>query len=164
MTYDTQHLKGKAVSKGEVVLKIGGTDEFLIECRISEKDFPLVKNGQKARVTIKPFPKGEYKLFSAIVVTTGMDSDSGGPPASIGIEDKINALMNGPQALKENYYPVTLKLEKPYYMLLFGNRYEVKPGFSAQVQIIVEDERIATLLFKRVLRIKGKMSLDNIHL
>ncbi|MCD4678364.1 MAG: HlyD family secretion protein [Desulfobacula sp.] len=163
MTYDTKHLEGKAVSRGEVVLKIGGTDEYLIECKISEKDFPLVKTGQNARVTMKPFPKGEYKLFAATVATTGIDSTAGGPSA-IGIEEKINTLINGPQALKENYYTVTLKLEKPYHMLLFGNRYEVKPGFSAQDQIIVEDERIATLLFKRVLRIKGKLTWDNIHL
>ena len=164
MTYDTKHLEGRAVSKGEIVLKIGGTDEYLIECQISEKDFPLVKTGQKARVAIKPFPKGEYKLFSATVATTGIDSTTGGPSSSIGIEEKINTLINGPQALKENYYPVTLKLEKPYHMIVFGNRYEVKPGFSAEASIIVEDERIATLLFKRVLRIKGRFTQDNIHL
>ncbi|WP_300464416.1 HlyD family efflux transporter periplasmic adaptor subunit [Desulfobacula sp.] len=164
MTYDTKHLEGKAVSRGEVVLKIGGTDAYLIECQISEKDFPLVKPGQNARVTMKPFPKGEYKLFSATVATTGIDSKAGGPSAKIGIEEKINTLINGPLVLKENYYPVTLKLERPYHMLVFGNRYEVKPGFSAEAQIIVEDERIATFLFKRVLRIKGKMIWDNIHL
>jgi multidrug resistance efflux pump len=164
MTYDTKHLEGRSVSKGEVVLKIGGTDEYLIECQISEKDFPLVKTGQKARVTIKPFPQGEYKLFSAKVLTTGIDSTAGGPSSSIGIEEKINTLINGPQALKENYYPVTLTLEKPYHMVVFGNRYEVKPGFSAEASIIVEDERIATLLLKRVLRIKGKLTRDNIHL
>lgn len=164
MTYDTQHLEGRAVLKGEVVIKIGETDKYLIECKISEKDFPLVKIGQKARVAIKPFPKGEYKLFLAHVATVGIDSTAGGPSTSIGIEEKINTLVNGPQALIENYYPVTLTLEKPYYMVLFDNRYEIKPGFSAQVQIIVEDERIAILLFKRVLRIKGKLAWDNIHL
>ena len=164
MTYDTKHIEGRAVSRGEVVLKIGGIDEYLIECKISEKDFPLVKIGQKARVAMKPFPKGEYKLFLAHVATIGIDSAAGWPSASIGIEEKINTLMDGPQALKENYYPVTLTLEKPYHMILFGNRYEVKPGFSAQVRIIVEDERIATLLFKRVLRIKGNLAWDNIHL
>ncbi len=164
MTYDTKHLEGKAATKGEVVLKIGGTDEYLVECKISEKDFPLVKIGQTARITMKPFPKGEYKLFSATVTTTGIDSQAGGPSGEIGMEAKMTALMNGATALKENYYPVTLKLEKPYHMVLFGNRYEVKPGFSASAEIIVEDERIATLIFKRVLRIKGMLTLDNIHL
>jgi len=164
MTYDTKHLEGRAVFKGEVVLKIGGTDEYLIECQISEKDFPLVKTGQKARVTIKPFPKGEYKLFNAKVLTTGIDSTAGGPSSSIGMGEKINSFINGSQALKENYYPVTLILEKPYHMIVFGNRYEVKPGFSAEASIIVEDERIATLMFKRVLRIKGRLTKDNIHL
>ncbi len=164
MTYDTQHLEGRAVVKGEIVLKIGSTRDYLVECQVSEKDFPLVKIGQKARVAIKPFPKGEYKLFSAKVLTTGIDSKTGGPSSDIGIQDKINSLISGPSAFQENYYPVTLTLEKPYYMIVFGNRYEVKPGFSAEAAIIVEDERIATLLFKRVLRIKGRLTRDNIHL
>ena len=164
MTHDTRHLEGKAVVRGESVLKIGKTRDYLVECRVSEKDFPLVKIGQKARVAIKPFPKGEYKLFNAIVLTTGIDSKTGGPSSGIGIQDKLNSLISGPSALQENYYPVTLTLEKPYYMMVFGNRYEVKPGFSAEAAIIVEDERIATLLFKRVLRIKGRLTRDNIHL
>jgi len=164
MTYDTKHLEGKAVLKGEIVLKIGGTNDYIVECRVSEKDFPLVKIGQVARVSIKPFPKGEYKLFRATVLTTGIDSTAGGPSSSIGIDEKINSFINGSQALKENYYPVTLTLEKPYHMIVFGNRYEVKPGFSAQASIIVEDERIATLILKRVLRIKGRFTKDNIHL
>ncbi len=163
MTYDTKRLEGIAVSKGEVVLKIGGSDEYLIECNVSEKDFPLVKTGQKARVSIKSFPKGEYKLFSAIVATTGADSKAGGP-STFGIEEKLTELTGGLQTLRENYYPVTLKLEKPYHMNVFGNQYEIKPGFSAQVEIIVEQDRILTLLFKRILRIKGKLTPDNIYL
>ena len=164
MTYDTKHLEGKAVVRGEIVLKIGRTRDYLVECQVSEKDFPLVKIGQKARIAIKPFPKGEYKLFSAKVLTTGIDSKTGGPSSGVGIQEKINSLISGPSALQENYYPVTLTLEKPYHMIVFGNRYEVKPGFSAEAAIIVEDERIATLLFKRVLRIKGRLTRDNIHL
>jgi multidrug resistance efflux pump len=163
MTYDTKRLEGIAVSKGEVVLKIGGSDEYLIECKVSEKDFPLVKTGQKARISIKPFPKGEYRLFSATVATTGADSKAGGP-STVGIEEKLAELTGGLQTLKENYYPVTLKLEKPYHMNVFGNQYEIKPGFSAEVEIIVEQDRIVTLLFKRVLRIKGKLTPDNIYL
>ena len=164
MTYDTQHLEGKAVVKGESVLKIGSTHDYRVECQVSEKDFALVKIGQKARVAIKPFPKGEYKLFTATVLTTGIDSRAGGPSSDIGIQEKISTMISGPSALQENYYPVMLALEKPYHMMVFGNRYEVKPGFSAEAAIIVEDERIATLLFKRVLRIKGRLTRDNIHL
>lgn len=164
MTYDTQHLEGKVVVKGETVLKIGSIHEYRVECQVSEKDFALVKVGQRARVAITPFPKGEYKLFNATVLTTGIDSRTGGPSTPPGLTDKINSLISGPSTLSENYYPVTLALEKPYHMVVFGNRYEVKPGFSAEAAIIVEDERIATLLFKRVLRIKGKLARDNIHL
>lgn len=113
---------------------------------------------------MKPFPKGEYKLFSAYVLTTGIDSQASGPSDGLGLEAKLSAMLAGPASLKENYYPVTLKLEKPYHMFLFGNRYDIKPGFSAQAEIILENERITTLLYKRVLRIKGKLSRDNIHL
>lgn len=156
MTYDPEHMVGRAVVKGEVVLKIGDTKDYFIECKISEKDFPLIKIGQEARITMKPFPRGEYKLFSAKVFTVGLESKEG-MGTGLGLSDTLNGL-------KGNYYPVTLKLEKPYFMVLFGNRYEVKPGFSAEAEIIIEDERIATLLFKRVLRIKGKLTPTTIHL
>ncbi len=164
MTYDTTHLKGRSVSKGEIVLKIGNTEKYLIECQIPEKDYSLVRKGQKARIAIKPFPKGEYRLFQATVETTGVENKERKASFPDGMGDKLDILINGVQTLKTTYYPVTLSLEKPYHMMLFGNRYEIRPGFSASVQIVVEDERIVELLLKRVLRIKGKLTMENIHL
>lgn len=164
LTHDTAHLEGKAVVEGEVVLRLGDTSEYIIDCKVSERDFPLVRVGQEAKVAIKPFPKGEYKLFKARVITVGADIKEQGPSSGLGMMDKLPGLLGKSMDLGENYYPVILSLEKPYTMNLFGNVYEIRPGFSASVEIITENERIATFLLRRVLRIKGRVVSDKIHL
>lgn len=164
LTHDTEHLEGKAIDQGESVLRLGDSNEYIIDCKVSERDFPLVKPGQCARVNITPFPKGEYKLFQARVLTVGADikkSDS---------LDNLPGLCSLPGSMEQSvipgqrYYPVILKLDKPYSMVLFGNQYEIKPGFSAQVEIILEKERISTFLIRRLLRIKGTIIPEKIHL
>jgi hemolysin D len=164
LTHDPEHLEGKALIEGETILRLGDTREFIIDCKVSESDFPLVRVGQEARVTIKPFPKGEYKLFKARVITIGADIKEQGPPSELGILDKLSGISGNPVLLEQGYYPVILSLERPYTMHFFGNLYEIKPGFSTEVEIIIEKERIATFLLRRVLRIKGKFVTDNIHL
>jgi HlyD family secretion protein len=164
LTHDPGHLEGKALMEGETVLRLGDTREFIIACKISERDFPLVQVGQEAKVTITPFPKGEYKLFEARVINVGADIKEQGPPSELGIIEKLSGLSGNPVSLEEGYYPVILSLERPYTIHLFGNLYEIKPGFSAEVEIITGKERIATFLLRRVLRIKGKLISDNIHL
>jgi len=164
LTHDTEHLEGKAVLEGEVVIRLGDTSEYIIDCKVPERDFPLVNVGQEARVTIKPFPKGEYKLFKARVLTVGADIKVQGPGSNPGMMYKLSGFLGQPMGMEEGYYPVILALERPYTMHLFGNLYEIRPGFSAEVEIIVEDARIATFLLRRVLRIKGKLTSDKIHL
>ena len=164
LTHDIEHLVGKAVVEGEVVLRIGDYREYIIDCRVSETDFPLVKVGQTAKVQIKPFPKGEYKLFSAQVIRVGVDVKEQGLPNDPELMDQMSGLLNGSPTLKEGLFPVILRLDKPYDIQIFGDVYHIKPGFSAEVQIITRQERIVTHLLRRVLRIKGKLSADNLHL
>jgi multidrug resistance efflux pump len=164
LTHDTEHLEGKAVLEGEVVIRLGDTSEYIIDCKVPERDFPLVNVGQEARVTIKPFPKGEYKLFKARVLTVGADIQKQGSGSNLGMMYNMSGIVGQPMGKEEGYYPVILTLDRPYTMHLFGNLYEIRPGFSAEVEIIVEDERIATYLLRRVLRIKGKLSSNKIHL
>jgi len=61
-------------------------------------------------------------------------------------------------------FPVVLRLKKPYSMEVFGQVYAVKPGFTADVEIVLNKESIATLILRRVLRIKGKVTPAKIHL
>jgi multidrug resistance efflux pump len=164
LTHDTEHLIGKAVADGEVVLRIGDRKEYIIDCKVSEKDFPLVAVGQTAKVQIKPFPKGEYKLFNAEVIRVGADVKEQGLPNDSGLLDKMSVFLNSAGSLKEGFFPVILKLEQPYDFSIFGDVYQIKPGFSAEVEIITRQERIVKYLLRKVLRIKGKLTPENIHL
>lgn len=164
LTHDTEHMVGQAVEEGTVVLRLGDRREYIIDCKISEKDFPLIRIGQVAKIQIKPFPKGEYKLFKGEVISLGADINESDLPSEIGMMDKLSAFTGKQLSLKEGYFPVILRLERPYTMPLFGKIYEVRPGFSAEAEIITHHERIATFLLRRVLRIKGKLTTDKIHL
>jgi hypothetical protein len=134
---------------------------------------PLIAVGQKAKVQIKPFPKGEYRLFSATVETVGAELKTTEFPSNPTMTDKLkgmataSSLLTNPLALnsmKESYFPVILTIEKPYTMMLYGNRYQIKPGFSGEAKIITRQERIITFLARRVLRIKGEIVTEKIHL
>ena len=164
LTHDTEHMVGQALEEGAVVLRLGDRREYIIDCKISEKDFPLIRIGQEAKIQIKPFPKGEYKLFKGEVIRVGADINESDLPAEIGMMDKLSALTGNQLPSNEGYFPVILRLEKPYSIALFGKIYEIRPGFSAEAEIITHKEKIATFLLRRVLRIKGKLTTDKIHL
>lgn len=157
LTHDTEHMVGQSVSHGQTVMRVGDCGEFVVDCLISERDFPLVNEGQPAKVQVAPFPKGEYKLFEAKVIKVGSDIYNA-DPTTIGMDKGID------QDEVEGYYPVILLLMKPYHFFIYGDEYKFKPGFSAEVEIILEKERIISYLFRKVLRITGKFSKDRIHL
>jgi len=159
LTHDPEGLIGKAVDEGETVLHIGDPSELIVECRISEIDFPMVAEGQQARIQIMPFPKGEYGLFRGHVTQVGADrTPSGwtGPDNPYGGMTKVTD--------RNGTYPVVLSLHNPYAVYAYGRRYEVKHGYAATVEIVTHQQRILTFLFRKVLRIKGRAVPDSIHL
>lgn len=173
LTHDVEHLVGQAVQAGQAVIRIGDGKELILETKVSEVDIPLIRVGQKARVQIKPFPKGEYRLFDAEVTVVGEDLKKMDMPADMSVMSKLkmasmgSGLLQNPLALesmKQSYFPVILTIEKPYTMSLYGNSYRIRPGYSAEVKIITQQERILTFLLRRVLRIKGEIASEKIHL
>lgn len=160
LTHEPEHLAGQDVSEGTSVIRLGDCSKFNIDCRVSERNVPLVVKGLPARVEVIPFPKGEYRLFSAEVIGVGADSQTTaitegkhGVPVGLGENNKA-----------EGYFPVLLELDEPYSMYLFGETYFIKPGFSTEVEIIISKERLATTLVRRILRIGGAVKPDNLHL
>jgi multidrug resistance efflux pump len=161
LTHDTEHMIGRTVREGQTVLRIGSRNEYFLQCEVSEKDVSLILSGQNARVQILPFPKGEYKLFKAVVYSVGADT-------FVSMGEDANLLDSTSQTLfkavtTNRAYPVILKLEKPYTFSLYDHNYEIKPGFSAEADIIVSRERISKYILRRVLRIKGNLFSDKVH-
>jgi len=163
LSHDTEHLVGRAVVEGEVVLRIGDSRGYIVDSRVSESDFPLVAVGQPAKVQIKPFPRGEYRLFQGHVTRVGADVHTP-RPAGLNLLNVNSGPLGEPGPGHGGLFPVILKLEEPYTIHIYGDRYEVKPGFSAEVEIITRKERILTFLLRRVLRLKGKVLTGSIHL
>lgn len=164
LSHDTEHLVGEAVVEGEVVLRLGDSRQFIIDCRVSEKDVPLIVPGQKAKVQIKPFPRGEYRLFSATVARVGASINRTGPGGRSNAGAPNPGWSGSSISLNEGLFPVILKLDRPYTVDIYGDQYRIKPGFSAEVEIITRRERIVHFVLRRVLRIKGKLVPKNLHL
>lgn len=158
LTHEPEHLAGQDVSAGSRVIRLGDCNMFNIDCRISEKDIPLVVEGLQARVQVASFPKGEYRLFTAEVIGVGSDAQS----ADVTKNGATGGQGLGNQAA--GFFPVLLELDEPYSMHLFGETYAIKPGFSTEVDIITCKERLATSLIRRILRIGGSVTPDNLHL
>lgn len=165
LTHDPGSLAGRFVSEGSVVLEIGDLSAYVIECRVAEQDLPLIRIGQKARISLPAFPKGEYRHFRGTVTAVGLEnrlppqSPAGSPPAP-GVAGLLESILPAPRGT----YPVTLSLDAPHAVNVFGRRYEIRPGLSAEVEILVENERILTFLLRRVLRLKGHLEPRRIHL
>jgi len=164
LTHDTRHLVGKAVGEGSTVLRIGDSSRLIIECRVSERDFPPIERGQKARVRIKSFPKGEYGSFKGVVLSIGADICETNDSRNLGIVDKIAAFSSMGRVTNEGYFPVVLGLKSPHAISVFGKTYRIRPGFSAEVEIITHREKISTYFLRRILRIKGNLQPERMHL
>lgn len=164
LTHETESLLGKAFNAGETVLRLGDSSQYIITATIPENDFPLIKVGQAARIQVAPFPKGEYQLFQAKVLTVGADSQKDSRPSDLSSLGSLSSLIKGSGPLSARTFPVTLELKKPYSIEVFDQIYEIKPGFSVDVEIITQRERILTLLFRRVLRVQGSFNTDRLHL
>jgi len=160
LTHDTKNLLGKVIQAGVPVMQVGDNNSYIIVAQIPEKEFPLVRVGQKAKIQITPFPKGEYKLFDATILTIGSAAEKN-RQSNPGNQMSLDSTT---QQISAGVFPVILQLERPYGIVLFDQYYEVKPGFSAEVIIITKKERILNLFFRRVLRFKGKFGLDRLQL
>jgi len=164
LTHDTRHLVGKSVSEGSTVLRIGDNRKLIIECKVSERDLPPIELGQEARVRIKSFPKGEYGPFKGEVLSIGADICDTNDSRNPGIVDKIAAFSSTGRVRNEGYFPVILGFKSPHVITVFGKIYKVRPGFSAEVEIITHREKISTFFLRRILRIKGNLQTERMHL
>lgn len=138
LTKETHHLIGRFVGQGETVLKIGRAKDYIIKAFIKEKDRPKVKCGQKAKIFVKAFPHGEYKIFKGQVTNISEDRTKNGS------------------------YGVTITVFDPY-VIRDGKLYSLQIGYTVTSNIITEKDRIIKILIKLLKRIKGEIMPKNIY-
>lgn len=139
LTRDTQQLIGKFIKPGDVVLKIGEQTEYIVKAKLREIGRPKVKRGQKAKIFVKAFPWGNYKIFNGRVISISQD------------------------IVKNGFYEASIVVFDPW-VVKEGKMYFLKPGYEVEANIIIEKDRIIKILLKELKKMKGEVLPKNIYL
>ncbi|MEW6753247.1 MAG: HlyD family efflux transporter periplasmic adaptor subunit [Candidatus Latescibacterota bacterium] len=131
LTAHPEERVGDHVSDGEAVVELAGLDSWVAEVSLAEFDVHRVQPGQRARLYIGAFPHVEYRVFRGEV-------------------DEVS-LVPAPTA---SGYPVRLRIADPE--VCDGDRAcRLACGMTAEARIVVDRQRIAVLVWRRLLRALG---------
>ena len=118
---------GYAASAGETLVKVVPGGEIEAKIYITNKDVGFIKTGMKAQIRVDAFP---YTQFGSI---TGALKSVGTLPLE---PDQQNPMPR---------FPAYVKIDKEY-LEKDGEKYNVSAGQSVQVNLILRDKRVRSLL------------------
>ena len=118
---------GYAASAGETLVKVGPGGAIEAKIYITNKDVGFIKTGMKAQIRVDAFP---YTQFGSI---TGALKSVGTLPLE---PDQQNPMPR---------FPAYVKIDKEY-LEKDGEKYNVSAGQSVQVNLILRDKRVISLL------------------
>jgi len=144
LTGDLQQRIGDRLLTGETILEISEFGKWQAKIGIREMDLPRIEMGQPTRLYINAFPYMEYKVFEGNVAEIpsipAMDSSQSGKavyPVKISISDS---------SISES-----------------GRSLSLVCGMNVEGKIVVERGRIAELLWKKWMRMTGKVGWHDFH-
>ena len=138
LTGNLEKRVGDQIQAGESILELAGMGQWQARIMVRETDLPKVKMRQPARLYVRAFPHLEYKIFSGQVEEVSVE------PAPDGKGYSVKVSIADPQVRDR------------------GQVYSLACGMSADVRIVVEQGRIAELLWRRLLRNLGEVSRQEI--
>ncbi|QNJ13728.1 hlyD secretion family protein [Synechococcus sp. A18-46.1] len=118
---------GYAASAGETLVKVVPGGEIEAKIYITNQDVGFMKSGMKAQIRVDAFP---YTQFGSI---TGSLKSVGTLPLE---PDQQNPMPR---------FPAYVKIDKDY-LEKDGEKYEISAGQSVQVNLILRDKRVISLL------------------
>ncbi len=118
---------GYAASAGETLVKVVPGGEIEAKIYITNKDVGFMKPGMKAQIRVDAFP---YTQFGSI---TGSLKSLGTLPLE---PDQQNPMPR---------FPAYVRIDKEY-LEKDGNKYDIRAGQSVQVNLILRDKRVISLL------------------
>ena len=118
---------GYAASAGETLVKVVPGGEIEAKIYITNQDIGFMKPGMKAQIRVDAFP---YTQFGSI---TGSLKSVGTLPLE---PDQQNPMPR---------FPAYVKIDKDY-LEKDGEKYEISAGQSVQVNLILRDKRVISLL------------------
>jgi len=138
LTNRVEHLAGRWVRAGEALLELGRGESFVIEGYLAEEYLPQVATGQEAKVYLRAFPFREYEVLDGELVALSERFAPGeGDARSGGNGDRVAPIR------------VALRQTAVEYE---GEELPLRPGLSAEVEIVVRRIGLVDLLRESIQR------------
>ena len=118
---------GYAASAGETLVKVVPGGEIEAKIYITNKDVGFMKPGMKAQIRVDAFPYTQFGSISGALKSVG----------TLPLEpDQQNPMPR---------FPAYVKIDKEY-LEKNGEKYNISAGQSVQVNLILRDKRVISLL------------------
>jgi multidrug resistance efflux pump len=138
LTNRVERLTGRWVSAGELLLELGQGESFVVQGHLAEEYLPQVETGQEAKVYLRAFPFREYQVLDGELVEL---SERFAPGEGDGL----------PGGNGERVAPIRVALRQGA-VEYEGEELPLRPGLSAEVEIIVRRIGLLDLLRENIQR------------
>jgi HlyD family secretion protein len=126
---------GEMMQAGQTLVEIAPEDDPLVlSAVIPSQEAGLVEDGMDVQVKMDAFPYQEYGILSGTVSTIAPDTE---------MDEKIGPV-----------YRLEIALDKDYVMHE-NQKMELKPGQTAQAEIVIRKRRIIDLLLDPIRKLKN---------
>ncbi len=143
LTHRPDQLIGRHVDPGDVMLEIGNPESLTVKARIAEEYLPRIRTGLPAKVYLPALPYREYRVFDGILDEIG---------ATFGrtVDGSETSSSNGSATA-----PIGIALQQTS-VLHDGEVVHLKPGLTAQVEIVVRRVGIYELVWEEIQKIRSR--------
>lgn len=126
--------QGAKVRPGDVILElVPSNDNLIIEAKFNPKELSFIKLGQKAAVKLDAYDYSIYGIFHGTVSYISPDS-----------------LIEKTQKGEEFYFRVQIELDTKELIAKNGNKIEISPGMTADIDIITGERTVFDYLSKPI--------------
>lgn len=143
LTHRPDQSIGRHVNPGDVLLEIGDPELLMVKARIAEEYLPRIRAGLPAKIYLPALPYREYRVFDGMLAEIGATFDR---------------MARGDESFRSNgsaTAPIRIALQQTSVMH-DGEVVRLKPGLTAQVEIVVRNVGIYQLVWEEIQRIRSR--------
>ena len=143
LTHRPDQMVGRFVNPGDVLMEIGNPEQLHVNAWLAEEYLPEVRSGLQAKIYLPALPYREYQVFEGVLSQIG---------STFGQNHTSSQSSNNESTA---YTTVTIKLAQNR-VLHNGEEILLKPGMTAQVDIIVRSVGVLDLIWEEVQKIRSR--------
>lgn len=149
LTHRPDQLIGRYLEPGARLLRIGNAEDLLVDAQLDEQFLPKVRPGMPAKVYLPALPFREYRVFEGSVSKIG---------AAFERSDGDSVLSGDEGASSSAKTPIQILL-KDSKVIHDGREIQLRPGLTAEVEIIVKSVGVFELAREEIQKIRSRKAI-----